>query len=236
MALPAVLLKAKNAISKGTKAVKTAKAVKSATSNSNDEEVKSFFQIFKIPILLGAPIFIYIFVVFILVITIPQVLYGAEYGDDASNNSGGSYTGDIAYVQWAVDIANDDTHGYSQCARTGPDYDCSSLVYYSLLNTGYTEEQLGSYPFATGAMDSILTKAGFKRHNYVESELEPGDILLVHNSMRQHTAIYVGEGQVVEASMSENGGICGASGDQTGSEILVNQDDGGWEAYYRKEG
>lgn len=237
MALPAVLLKAKNAMSKGTQAAKTVKAVKSATSNSNEKEVKSFFSVFKVPIFLFVPIAIFILILFIMVIAVPQVLYGAEYGYGDSGSSGGSiYTGDIAYVQWAVDIANDDSHGYSQCARTGPDYDCSSLVYYSLLNTGYTEEQLGNYPFATGSMDSILTKIGFKRHNYVESELKPGDILLVHNSIRQHTGIYVGEGQVVQASISETGGICGKTGDQTGSEVWVSQNSGGWASYYRKEG
>ena len=31
-------------------------------------------------------------------------------------------------VQWAVDTANDQSHGYSQQNRWGPDYDCSSFV------------------------------------------------------------------------------------------------------------
>ena len=32
-------------------------------------------------------------------------------------------------VQWAINIANDNRHGYSQANRWGnPDYDCSSLV------------------------------------------------------------------------------------------------------------
>ena len=119
------------------------------------------------------------------------------------------------YLQWAIDIANDDSHGYSQCARTGPYYDCSSLVYYSLLNSGYSESQLGgSYPFWTGNMDEILTGIGFERHNYNASELQPGDILLVHNSNRQHTGIYAGDGKVVQASSSREGnGYCGRTGD-----------------------
>ena len=33
-------------------------------------------------------------------------------------------------VQIAVGIANDNSHGYSQTSRRGPDYDCASLVYY----------------------------------------------------------------------------------------------------------
>ena len=32
-------------------------------------------------------------------------------------------------VQWATDIANDDSHWYSQDVRWGPHYDCSSFVY-----------------------------------------------------------------------------------------------------------
>ncbi len=31
-------------------------------------------------------------------------------------------------VNWAIDIANDKTHGYDQTNRWGPDYDCSSFV------------------------------------------------------------------------------------------------------------
>ncbi len=235
MALPAVLLKAKNAISKGTQAAKTAKAVKSATSNSNEEEVKSFLGVFKIPILLSAPIIIFILIVFIMVIAIPQILYGAEYGygDSNGNSSGSIYTGDIAYLQWAIDIANDDTHGYSQCARTGPDYDCSSLVYYSLLNTGYTQEQLGSYPFSTSTEPRILSSVGFERHMYAESELQAGDILWRDG----HTGIYAGDGQVVQASSSREGnGLCGRTGDQTGTEVWVSQNTGNWTYYYRKEG
>lgn len=230
MALPTVLLKAKNAISKGTQAVKK---VKSATSNSNEEEVKSFLGIFKFPILLGAPIVIFVLIVFIMIIAVPQVLYAAVFdsGSD-SNNNGSSYSGDIGYIQWAVDIANDDSHGYSQCSRNGPDYDCSSLVYYSLLNSGYTEAQLGSYPFNTRSEHQVLTGIGFVRHNYVESELQPGDILWRSG----HTGMYVGDGQIVQASISETGGVCGRTGDQTGQEVWVSQNAGGWAYYYRKEG
>ena len=31
-------------------------------------------------------------------------------------------------TSWAEQIANNNTHGYSQVTRWGPDYDCSSLV------------------------------------------------------------------------------------------------------------
>ena len=231
MALPAVLLKAKSAISKGANAVKTAKPI---TSNSNEEEVKSFFAVFKIPIILVASFIFFILVLFLLIIAIPMVLYAAVFGNDSGSSSGGSnYSGDIGYIQWAVDIANDESHGYSQCKRNGPDYDCSSLVYYSLLNSGYSQAELGNNPFNTGNESKVLTGIGFVRYNYVESELQSGDILWKVG----HTGMYVGDGQVVEAVQNENGKICGGeSGDQTGSEIVVHANPGGWTAYFRQEG
>lgn len=231
MALPAVLLKAKSAISKGANAVKTAKPI---TSNSNEEEVKSFFAVFKIPIILVASFIFFILVLLLLIIAIPMVLYAAVFGNDSGSSSGGSnYSGDIGYIQWAVDIANDESHGYSQCKRNGPDYDCSSLVYYSLLNSGYSQAELGNNPFNTGNESKVLTGIGFVRYNYVESELQSGDILWKVG----HTGMYVGDGQVVEAVQNENGKICGGeSGDQTGSEIVVHANPGGWTAYFRQEG
>lgn len=49
--------------------------------------------------------------------------------------------------------------------------------------------------------------------------LKRGDILL---NEKHHTAIYVGDGNIVHASLNEKGGIYGGqSGDQTGKEICV---------------
>ena len=39
-------------------------------------------------------------------------------------------------VQWATDIANDDSHWYSQDVRWGPHYDCSSFVITAYQNAG----------------------------------------------------------------------------------------------------
>lgn len=142
----------------------------------------------------------------------------------------------IDYLQWAIDIANDDSHGYSQCARNGPDYDCSSLVYYSLLNSGYSEEELGGYAFNTTREFEILPQIGFERHPYNASELQAGDILWRNG----HTGIYAGDGKVVQASSSRQSwpgkpfGYCGTTGDQDGTEIWVSQDSSSWEYYFRK--
>ena len=39
-------------------------------------------------------------------------------------------------VEWAVAIAKDDSHGYDQAHRDGPDYDCSSLLCWAYYNAG----------------------------------------------------------------------------------------------------
>lgn len=230
MALPTVLLKAKNAISKGKQALNMAK------ESVGEASIKSFLSVFKSAIIgvisslflvLVVP-FIFILIACTTIFAFPAILYADNYG---SSGGSSSVTG-IDYLQWAIDIANDDSHGYSQCNRTGPDYDCSSLVYYSLLNNGYTEEQLGGpWPFTTYTMTSILPNIGFDRHDYNESELQPGDILWRNT----HTGIYVGDGQVVQASSSREGnGLCGRTGDQDGTEIWVSQNTGNWTAFYRK--
>ena len=137
----------------------------------------------------------------------------------------------VDYLQWAIDIANDDSHGYSQCNRLGPDYDCSSLVWHALLNSGYSREELGNSAFSTYIMDRILTNIAFKRYTYSVDELQPGDILWETG----HTGIYAGDGKVVQASSSREGnGLCGRTGDQTGTEIWVSDNQGGWLAYYRR--
>lgn len=110
-------------------------------------------------------------------------------------------------------IAADDTHGYSQIQRNGPDYDCSSLVLYCYSSAGANTNG-ATY---TGNMRACLSAVGWKVLPS-SAELQTGDILLndVH-----HTAIYVGNGNIVEAFGDERGGIGhGAmTGDQTGKEI-----------------
>lgn len=141
---------------------------------------------------------------------------------DGSSSSGSSSI-DKA-LDWAKKIAADDSHGYSQNHRTGPDYDCSSLVYYALKQAGFN---LGiNYPFATGIMAQTLEKAGFKRVADPDvssfKNLKPGDVLLCHNASCQHTGFYLGNGQTVEAHYDESGGTVGAQqGDQKGDEISV---------------
>lgn len=125
-------------------------------------------------------------------------------------------------VQWAIGIANDDSHGYDQTYRDGPNYDCSSLICWAYHNAGLNTRP--GYTPATGTMRSVFLAAGFQD---VTSQINlssgagliRGDVLLVPGS---HTEMYIGNGQNVAASINEFGGITGGqTGDQTSREIWV---------------
>ena len=117
-------------------------------------------------------------------------------------------------VNWAVAIANDASHGYDQTNRWGPDYDCSSFVISAFKQAGvpltctYTGDMLSN--MLANNFSSISLTAG----------IQYGDVLL--NVSKGHTAIYIGNNQLVQASISENGTVhAGQVGDQTGAEIAV---------------
>ena len=119
-------------------------------------------------------------------------------------------------IQWAVGIAADNTHGYDQIHRWGPDYDCSSLV-ISAYRTAGLELKGATY---TGNMRAAFIKNGFKSIPYKKGmSLFRGDVLL---NEKHHTALYIGDGKIVQASINEKGKITGGkTGDQTGGEIAV---------------
>lgn len=120
-------------------------------------------------------------------------------------------------VNLAIQIANDDTHGYSQYSRTGnPDFDCSSLLNYIWDNVGVDVSSRGAT--YTGNMAQAYIQAGFRKVNPAIEELKPGDVLLNHE---HHTALYIGNNQLVQAAIAENGTIHGQPGDQTGKEIAI---------------
>lgn len=125
-----------------------------------------------------------------------------------------------AAVKWAIAIANDNSHGYDQGNRWGPDYDCSSLLITAWQQAGIKVKDAGaSY---TGNMYAAFLKCGFEDVTSLVSltsgeGIKHGDVLLKPGS---HTAMSIGNGQIVQASHNENGGITGGqSGDQTGKEI-----------------
>ena len=125
-----------------------------------------------------------------------------------------------AAVEWAVGIANDNSHGYDQTHRDGPDYDCSSLICWAYYNAGLNTRP--GYTPATFTMYEVFLAAGFQDvtgqvDRAAGSGIVRGDVLL---NVQNHTAMSIGNGQVVQASINELGGVTGGqTGDQTGREI-----------------
>jgi hypothetical protein len=114
-------------------------------------------------------------------------------------------------VEWAEQIAADDRHGYSQVHRNSPDYDCSSFVGTALAKAGFPV----SIYSTTRNLGEQLENAGFVKCG---KPWKCGDI---HLASGHHVTMSVDATHIVHASQSENGGIDGQTGDQTGKEICV---------------
>lgn len=114
-------------------------------------------------------------------------------------------------VAWAEQIAADDRHGYSQVHRNSPDYDCSSFVGTALSKAGFAVSKYST----TRNLESQLIKCGFKK---CHAPWKRGDI---HLAAGHHVTMSTDASHIVHASQSENGGIDGKTGDQTGREICI---------------
>lgn len=114
-------------------------------------------------------------------------------------------------VLWAIGIAADDSHGYSQVHRNSPDYDCSSFVGTALSKAGFAVSEYST----TRNLESQLIKCGFKK---CHAPWKRGDI---HLAAGHHVTMSTDSSHIVHASQSENGGIDGKTGDQTGKEICI---------------
>lgn len=130
----------------------------------------------------------------------------------------------------AVQIANDDSHGYNQSARYGnPDFDCSSLVSYCLQQSGFAINPHGT---ATRNMAQKLSALGFTNvisqiNKNTGEGLQYGDILLTVTKHHVEFSLGYAEGnKVVEAVHDEKGGKGSSTtipGDQTGDEIRIRK-------------
>ena len=140
-------------------------------------------------------------------------------------------------LKWAKGIAADQSHGYSQQNRYGPDYDCSSLVLSAYKQAGVPIDfNVVCY---TGNMQGLL-QYGFKDvtsqvNLNTGNGLQPGDVLWYHISgTNGHTAMYAGNNQIVHARGQSYGSP--KTGDQ-GTEIAVTPYyRGKWQHVYRYVG
>lgn len=114
-------------------------------------------------------------------------------------------------VLWAIGVAADNSHGYSQVHRNSPDYDCSSFVGTALSKADFAVSEYST----TRNLESQLIKCGFKK---CYAPWKRGDI---HLAAGHHVTMSTDASHIVHASQSENGGIDGESGDQTGKEICI---------------
>ena len=123
-------------------------------------------------------------------------------------------------VQWAIDTADDDSHGYSQANRWGnPDYDCASFVISAFRSVGFELRNA----VHCGNMKQPFIDEGFE---WIPSSqidlstskyLKRGDILL---NTRSHTEIYIGDNMQVGAHEGTYDDYdLNDPGDSTGREI-----------------
>ena len=133
-------------------------------------------------------------------------------------------------VDWAVGIANDNSHGYTN-GKWGPEYSCISLIMKAFTAAGL---DLGKCNI--DKLPDRLIARGFKdvtaEVNLASGQgLAKGDILwYVNEDKHGHTEMYIGSGQMVGA----RGDTDGKPGDSKGDEIsVVNYQDLGWQRVFR---
>ena len=134
-------------------------------------------------------------------------------------------------VQWAINTANDNTHGYSQQNRLGPDYDCSSFVAAALIAGGFN---VPAYMY-TSIEYNCLIAAGFTTIP-VNDPRKKGDIFMWDGSGNAgHTCICIDENYVAEAYGDSPPYV---TGDTSGDEIRISpfDDSTGWQYHFRYPG
>lgn len=144
------------------------------------------------------------------------------------NSRDGKAKGKIdAMLTWAINTANDNSHGWSTNRYGNPDYDCSSFVCTAAHQAGFDVDPY----LSTYTMKNAFVKAGFTwiPWNQINStaNLKRGDILLNETS---HTEIYLGNNQNVGAHSNYDG----KPGDSSGNEISVtNYSNHNWNGVLR---
>ena len=137
-------------------------------------------------------------------------------------------------TQWMEKTAADQSHGYSQVNRWGPDYDCSSAVITAWEKAGVPVKTNGAT--YTGNMYNVFLQCGFtdvtKKCNLSTCKgMKRGDVLLNHV---HHTAMYSGDSKIVHARGQSYGSP--ATGDQGTEFAVTNYYNYPWNAVLRYSG
>ena len=125
-------------------------------------------------------------------------------------------------VEWAVNIANDDSHQYSNDSRWGPNYDCSSFVISAWQNAGVSVKSHGAT--STANMVKVFLGNNFEdvtsKVNLDSGEgLKIGDVLVNENG--EGREINTGHTVMVQSSYPDLK-IVAANGHSSG--INANRD------------
>lgn len=94
-------------------------------------------------------------------------------------------------LSWAIDIANDNRHGYSQTNRLGKDFDCSSFVSMILVISG----AIMPANCTTYNIKPYLEENGFR--TTLDNTRKRGDIFL---NTEHHVVMCLNENDIVHAS------------------------------------
>ena len=129
-----------------------------------------------------------------------------------------------AMIDWAVETAGDNSHGYSQNNRYGPDYDCTSFVCTALMEGGFALDRF----YSTRGLARELPKLGFAVYRKGETEPQRGDILV---KFGVHAEICLGDGCCVAAHQDYDR----RSGDRKGHEIEYRTPDSEKKCWFCKK-
>ena len=165
--------------------------------------------------------------------------YGNRYNANEKLN--------VDYVEWALQQAQNSAIGYCQTHRFYTDndngcldVDCSSFVYYALLNNNYDVKKYSPEPFCTadGEQETLIS-LGFTEMDFPgPDKCQKGDILWKDG----HTEIYSGNGKSVGAHGADDlpgghpsgdTGKLATDGDQSGGEVSEITCSSNWTKIYR---
>lgn len=200
------LLKAKNGILNLKKSRNNADG-----SETSGEQVKSLLSIFKIPILLAAPIPIFLFSILLIITAVPDLIYRSTFGGGYDSGNTSSSTTVSGNAQLAIDFAKSQVgNGYCHANEVDNCLDCNGLTYYAWKEAGVDDIPLPSGHYGEGQYQWSKETGRFFEN---ESELQPGDIVFWGNGNNAyynngglfHVGLYIGNDRVIHAYNEERG-------------------------------